>query len=197
MTRGKRELHRKWNKKGLTALLAVALILCCTVGGTLAWLADQTDPVVNTFTPTQSDIEIEERFDGTEKSDIKVTVPDNGKNIPVYIRVTLVATWEDSGHNPVAKKAEITLPKRLGDGWVKGSDDYYYYTKAVSPGESTTFLFGAQEITVPTEEGLHMNLQVLADAVQADGEVKIDGKTVPAVETVWPVKVVDGKLTVS
>lgn len=49
-------------KKGLSTklcvtLLALALVLGCAVGGTLAWLTAQTDTVVNTF--TVGDIEID------------------------------------------------------------------------------------------------------------------------------------------
>ena len=37
-------------KKALFIMLSAALIVCATVAGTLAWLTDTTDPVVNTFT---------------------------------------------------------------------------------------------------------------------------------------------------
>jgi len=37
-------------KKILIAVLATVLICGCVVGGTYAWLIDQTDPITNTFT---------------------------------------------------------------------------------------------------------------------------------------------------
>lgn len=37
-------------KKAWLSALAVVLVLCCAVGGTLAWLTQKTDAVVNTFT---------------------------------------------------------------------------------------------------------------------------------------------------
>lgn len=39
-------------------LLALALVLGCGIGGTLAWLTAQTDPVVNTFTVGDINIEL-------------------------------------------------------------------------------------------------------------------------------------------
>lgn len=52
-------------KRGLTTklcvtLLALALVLGCAVGGTIAWLTAQTDSVVNTFTIGKVDILLQE-----------------------------------------------------------------------------------------------------------------------------------------
>lgn len=43
--------------KSLTLIMALALIMCGTIGGTVAWLFDKSDPVINTF--TYGDIEIQ------------------------------------------------------------------------------------------------------------------------------------------
>ncbi len=51
----------KMNKcKLITLILAVALLLTGVVGGTVAWLIDTTDPVVNTFTYGDINIDLEE-----------------------------------------------------------------------------------------------------------------------------------------
>lgn len=47
-------------KKRVITIIAAALLLCCAVGGTLAWLIDKTDPVVNTFTAGNVNIELKE-----------------------------------------------------------------------------------------------------------------------------------------
>lgn len=36
-------------KKKVLSIVAVVLVLCCAIGGTLAWLTDKTNPVVNTL----------------------------------------------------------------------------------------------------------------------------------------------------
>lgn len=47
-------------KKRVITIIAAALLLCCAVGGTLAWLIDKTDSVVNTFTAGDVDIDLKE-----------------------------------------------------------------------------------------------------------------------------------------
>ena len=52
---------KKNNRKKLLALMmAFALMVGCTVGGTLAWLIAKTEPVVNTFTVGNIDIVLQE-----------------------------------------------------------------------------------------------------------------------------------------
>lgn len=48
------------NKKTLALLLAVVLTVGCAVGGTIAWLLDKTDEVVNTFTVGNLSIDLTE-----------------------------------------------------------------------------------------------------------------------------------------
>ena len=47
-------------KKTVALLLALVLVLGVAAGGTLAWLIDKTDPVVNTFTYGDIDIKLTE-----------------------------------------------------------------------------------------------------------------------------------------
>lgn len=48
------------NKKMVAVLLAVALLIGCGIGGTLAWLMDTTPAVTNTFTVGNVDITLVE-----------------------------------------------------------------------------------------------------------------------------------------
>ena len=47
-------------KKIITTITMLALIICFTIGGTLAWLMDKTDHVQNTFTSGDVDITLTE-----------------------------------------------------------------------------------------------------------------------------------------
>lgn len=47
-------------KKAWVSLVAVVLVLCCAVGGTLAWLTDKTGEVKNTFSPSDINITLSE-----------------------------------------------------------------------------------------------------------------------------------------
>lgn len=46
--------------KVLTIVLVVTLCVCCVVGGTVAWLTAETEPVINTFTYGDINITLEE-----------------------------------------------------------------------------------------------------------------------------------------
>lgn len=74
-------------KKSLALVLALAMIVVCVVGGTLAWLTDKTDPVTNTF--TYGDINI--TLDESENLDLKM-IP--GYTIDKDPKVTVLAGSE-------------------------------------------------------------------------------------------------------
>ena len=184
MARGKRELPRR--RSGKVTLGLLALVLCCAVGGTLAWLIDATDPLANTFTPAQVECTVvEDAFDGSTKTNVSVQNPLKEKNVTAYMRVALVPTWEDENGNAVAEPAsldDLSITWGNSGKWLKGKDGYWYYKEPVAPGYSTEVLL--QKATVTTKNGYSMNLQILAEAVQAE--------PASAVENVWPVSVGSG-----
>ena len=170
---GKRAL-RRW-PKWLPAAAAVALIATLAVGGTLAWLSAYTQPVKNTFVMGTVPPQVTESFDHQVKKDVAVT---NTGNIPAYIRVALVCTWQDDNENVVGEPASLDnltidwgteggseTAEAPGNGWIK-IGDYYYYTQPVAAGDTTLNLIDSA--TVETENGYRMNLQVIADSIQAN-----------------------------
>ena len=85
------------NMKPLAVLLALTLLVGCAVGGTIAWLTDKTDDVVNTFTIGDINIdlteEVENEFefvpgDKMEK-DPKVTVKADSEACYLFVKVTV------------------------------------------------------------------------------------------------------------
>lgn len=188
MKHGKRELPRSRNCKAKTTIIALALIFCCGAGGTLAWLVTNSGPVTNTFTPARVECSVSDEYQDFQKTKVIVSNPsDNPQNVDSYVRVTFVATWEDSGNNAVAKDTSgFSLPANTNSSWFKGSDGYYYYKNKLQVGKSTPPVFD-NAITVPQDNTYSMNVQVLAEAIQADG---------PAVQSAWPVAVgTDGTLS--
>lgn len=176
-------------KKALILMVSLVAILAVSVGGVLAWLATSSGEVKNTFAPGKTDIEIEEKFENNVKSDVYVT---NKGNIPVYIRANLVFTWKDSAGNIIEKPADATLTVTPENptGWVKGSDGFWYYTKPVAAdGGKTTNLIDRATIKFPEGKGYKMDLEVMAQSIQAEPK--------DAVEGAWGVTVnFDGSLTV-
>ena len=47
-------------KKKVLSIVAVVLVLCCAIGGTLAWLTAKSEVVTNTFAPSNIKIELKE-----------------------------------------------------------------------------------------------------------------------------------------
>lgn len=75
--RGRKSVSRKV----VVLLLAVVLLVGCAVGGTLAWLLDKTDPIVNTFSTANIDITLTETFNTDSDADTKNDIW-KGKLVP-------------------------------------------------------------------------------------------------------------------
>ena len=151
--------HAGRTAKSSALIIALALILVLAVGGTVAYIFTQTDPVINTFTPTEAKITVDEETSNNQKTSI--TVVNNSTGVPVYIRVALVANMIDKDENVTGAASVPTFT--LGENWFEGSDGYYYYTKAVPVGGSTGNLLKS-----PMTLSENMQVVVLADAIQAE-----------------------------
>ena len=144
--------------KSSALIIALALILVLAVGGTVPYIFTQTDPVINTFTPTEAKITVDEETNSNHKTSI--TVKNISTGVPVYIRVALVANMIDKDENVTGAASVPTF--KLGDNWSEGRDGYYYYTQPVPVDGSTGNLLKA-----PMELSENMQVVVLADAIQA------------------------------
>lgn len=193
---GKRAL-RRW-PKWLPVVAALALATAVTVGGTLAWLSTHTNAVTNTFTMGDVKPQVSETFENNVKSNVCVG---NEGNVAAYIRVALVPTWEDDSNNvKAARLSDLDITwgggganaEAPGNGWIK-IGEYYYYQSPVPGKVDGTVSYTLpliQQATVQADDepaGYHMNLQIIADSIQAAPET--------AVEQTWNVTVVDGKIT--
>lgn len=175
---------------GKKKIYAIAICLLLTVvfavGGTVAYLLTSTPSVKNTFTPASAPNEIEENFNGEVKSGVKILVPQGDKNVDVYVRVAMVATWQDTAGNvaPATPVAGTDYIVDMGsDKWVKNGD-FYYYTEVVAPGTETEVLFDS--ITVvegKAPAGYTLHVELMSQSIQADG-MKGDMKVV---ESAWGV----------
>ena len=160
--------------KSSALIIALALILILAVGGTVAYIFTQTGPVINTFTPTEAKITVDEETNSNQKTSI--TVVNNSTGVPVYIRVALVANMIDDKGNVTAA---ADVPNfTLGDNWIQ-IGEYYYYTEPVPVGQSTGNLL---KTAMTLDE--NMQVVVLADAIQAEPTT--------AVTQAWGVTVENG-----
>ena len=118
-------------KKKITIAVVCAVLSCvCLIGTTFAWLVDKTDPVENTFTVGNVDIELTESDDLDLKmvpgnditKDPKVIVKANSEDCYVFVKVEKSANFDDF----------MTYAK--ADGWdeYKTEDNYVVYSRTVS-----------------------------------------------------------------
>ena len=125
--------RRGVSTRAFVALLALVLVIGCVAGGTVAWLVAKTDPVVNTF--TYGDINIELTETKPENKQAKI-IP--GTNIEKDPKVTVTAGSEDcwlfvkvvEEYWPTATLEDGTrkVSYAIADGWTKveGQTNVYY-----------------------------------------------------------------------
>lgn len=135
-------------KKLFISVVAVALVACFAIGGTLAWLADSTQTVTNTFTVGDIDITLEETTGseykvtpGTDlEKDPKVTVLANSEACWLFVKVE-AANWDEG------------LGYAIADDWTKldGEENVYYRQVAADEENQEFFVLKNNEVTVSTD----------------------------------------------
>ena len=117
--------RRSVSSKAFVAVLALVLVLGCALGGTVAWLVANSDPVVNTFTYGDININLEETTGSNYKiipgvdieKDPKVTVKANSEACWLFVKVQEAGTFVNG---------KVTYS--IADGWkpLAGQTGVYY-----------------------------------------------------------------------
>lgn len=171
----------------LTAIvLATVTLLALAVGGTIAWIKADTTPVQNTFTYAKVTTEIEEGFDGSQKTNVNVK---NTGDTEVYVRVKLVSYRTDKDGNHIG--GETTLPTfALGQNWVP-YEGFYYYTLPVAPNGGKPAANLTDEMILNglynDADGGYQSIDVVAEAIQST--------PMNAMQEAWGVTITPGKVT--
>lgn len=184
------------NKK-LVMITATVLLLAVAVGTTLAFVFTNTKPVENTFTPSKVACAVVEdngtpvtgdKVDtGAEKKAVQIM---NTGDTDAYIRVAIVVNWASADGTKVwAMKpvldTDYTMTLDLANGWVKGEDGFYYYTKPVPAVDDTATdidetLTGILIQSAALQNGVtppkgtdgtqyYLSIEIVASAIQANG----------------------------
>lgn len=174
---------RELSGKLVVAMLAVTLLIGCAIGGTVAWLTAKTDPVVNTFTYGDINIELAETTGANYKiipgkdinKDPKVTVKANSEACWLFVKVQEAGTFVDG---------EVTYS--IADGWtaLTGQTDVYYREVSAATTDTEYYVLEGNKVTVSdtlTKEDIqnitNPTLTFTAYAVQKDG--------IDTVEAAW------------
>ena len=188
--------HMKKTKKPAALLVSLALVLGIVVTGTIAFLATNTGPVVNTFTPTKLSVDVEEDIENGVKRNVAVK---NTGDVDAYVRAMVVFSWVNEKGEVLGEAVDAGdytiewMPDKDGvqNGWVK-SGNYYYFTKKVGSQAETDVLFtDCAPVAANVPEGYSLSVEILAQTIQADGE---DEKGNKPIELAWGVDIVDGKV---
>lgn len=121
-------------KKIAISIVAVALVLCCAIGGTLAWLTAQTDKVKNTFTVGDINIDLNETTSdykmvpgNTIAKDPKVTVEANSEDCWLFVKVEESANLDQFIEYSVAA------------GWTRYGETNVWYRIVLTNAADQTF----------------------------------------------------------
>ena len=179
------------NKKSII-IASVMLLLLVAVGTTIAYIFTETEPVENTFNPSKVSCAVVEKGYEPVSGEIQ-NISDKKSNVQIkntgdtdaYIRVAVVVNWMNADGSSVwAQKPaddDYTITYNLGNGWVKGSDDYWYYTKSVPPTEGNNLTDILIEKATQNKEGpkgtdgtqYYLSIEIVASAIQSTPETVV------------------------
>lgn len=139
-------------KKSLALVLALAMIVVCVVGGTLAWLTDKTDPVTNTFTYGDINITLDESENldlkmipgYTITKDPKVTVKAGSEKCYLFVKVDKSANFD------------TFMTCTIATGWTQGDgtdipSNVYYREVETSTDNQEFAVLKDNQVTVKTD----------------------------------------------
>ena len=155
-------------KKSLALVLALAMIVVCVVGGTLAWLIDKTDPVKNTFTYGDINIKLAETTGTSYKmipgytiaKDPKVTVLAGSEKCYLFVKVA------ESDNFDTFMTYEMAAGWTQGDGTNIPSNVYYREVAASTDNQEFGVLANDQVTVKDTVTKADMNALKADDAIQ-------------------------------
>lgn len=154
--------YAQGRKSGLLVpILAVVLLLGLITAG-VAYYLQETGGVTASYQLAQVSCQVDEKFDGTQKTEIKVR---NTSNVPAYIRVRLVSYWETPSGKIAGRSSPELKDLSVAGGWQAMGDNTWLYATPVEPGESTEDLLAAS-LTLEAEDGYIPVVKVLAEAIQ-------------------------------
>ncbi len=135
-------------KKTLISIIAVALVICVSIGGVLAYLTATTNEVVNTFTVGNINLDLTETTGNQYKmvpgqpitKDPKVTVKANSEESYVFVKVT----------KSTNAKFDDYMTYDIADGWtaLTGGTGVYYREVSATTADTDFQVIKGNTVTV-------------------------------------------------
>ena len=174
----------KISKKAIIFICSFIVVVVAGFASTYAVLTSKTDPVSNKFYEGKIVLyQTETTVTNTTESDVAV-----------YIRVAIVVNYQDKSDNTIFHEGAVEgIDYTILDAadWLRGNDGFYYYTKPVKIGETTSALPDISRNLLPEDDHKHEYIMVttyVAVGIQAN-------VTAPVIDK-WNVTVDEsGKIT--
>lgn len=162
--RSARRARKSLSRKALVVLSLMMVLAVAAVGGTVAWLTDKTDPVVNTFTVGNIDIDLTETWNADGPDEDTEADHWEGKMIPgnQYLKDPKVTVQAGSEACYLfvkfteSDKADTYLNYTFrDDGWTKGDGNtipaivWYREIDAATAQAGTSFYLLKGNTTYP------------------------------------------------
>lgn len=165
--------------KKFISIVAIALVLCCVVGGTLAWLRAETTPVVNTFTYGDINITLTETTTNYKMvpgsniaKDPMVTVKANSEACYLFVKIEKSANY-DTYLNGYA----------VAEGWTQLVDDngdivdgVFYRTVAANAADQDFYVLKGEGTGTLKNGFVTVNTNVNKAQMEA---LQVEGATLP------------------
>ena len=182
----------KYEKKGmagrktgrLVLILCLALLINCTIGGTIAFIVTKSNSVQNTFERVSVTSSVV--FEGD------VAKVKNEGDVDAYVRAAIVVNWMDDngdvrGIPPTAD--EYSLGINTDDWYYDSGLDIYYYKESVPSFQMTEALVESITVKGAVPAGYKLTVEVVAEAIQAQGQLD-NGKS--AFADAWGISTIGG-----
>lgn len=160
----------RWRKE-FVLLVSVFAMIAGVVGGTVAYLVADTEPLTNNFDLAEVSCRVEEKFKNQIKENVQIQ---NTGDIPAYIRAKVVVTWKDEDGNVYGQAPieETDYTIQFNEGVWKREGDYWYYDEPVAPVTEnncyTPVLINRCSSSGTEPEGYHLSVEILAEAIQSE-----------------------------
>ena len=174
------------NKK-IALIVACVVVLTCAIGGTLAWLADTSDKVENTFSPSTINIELTESDSDNDENtnqnqykmipgwiitkDPVITVKEGSEPCWVFIKVEKSSNFDDF--------MTFDFDGKESTKWMKleGYTNIYYYADPIKNASDKNVL--ARDVTLAIIDSNTVNVK---DTVTKEAMDALTAETYPTLD---------------
>lgn len=150
--------------KILTLLLCAVMVVSCTVAGVLAWVIDESRPVVNTFSASRIQINLDEsKYEPSDNSlttATRVKTNDNYKMLPGWTLLKDPKVTVEGGSEACwlfiklqkANEVDKYLEYDIASGWTSLSDEDGVYYREVDKKDSAQGFYILKENQVKVKD---------------------------------------------